>query len=277
MFSLSYTLTPLLQDHLKKIENLRRLILLTPLSPKVESTLIYKASVSIPATQRVSNFIRYEWTGNPKPVKEADIEEIALLLFPNDRVKVLSQLQKKSRDIRHMLSYLEVKPEHPVIAASIIHYAFLAEPIIPWGAGRLARAISCVILAKFGYNVRGMIAPEAVLTESPQTYKRELVITKRQETITSWLEYYSKIIMTAMDRLSDELKKTQVSPTLPLSSRQKTILSHLDNPQNRITNRAVQKLFKISQITASRDLSKLVTFGLLYPHGKGRSVYYTRI
>lgn len=274
MVSLSYTITPLLQDHLKRIENLRRTILLTPLSPQAESALIYKASTSAEGT--VFDFIRHEWTGNPNPLREADIEEIGLLLFPADRSRVLREIQKKSRDIRHMLSYLEVKPEHPVIAASIIHYAFLAEPIIPWGGGRLARAISSVVLAKSGYNVRGMIAPEAVLAESPQTYQRELEITKRQETITSWLEYYSKIIMTAMDRLSDELKKT-LPPHLPLTNRQKNILSQLENPQNRMTNRAVQKLFKISQITASRDLAKLVTFGLLYPHGKGRSIYYTRV
>lgn len=276
MISLSYTLTPLLQDHLKKIENLRRILLLTPLAPRVESALIYKASVTSPATQRAFNFIRYEWTGNPKPVKETDIEEIGLLLFPFDRSRVLREIQKKSRDIRHMLSYLEVKPEHPVIAASIIHYAFLTEPIIPWDDGTLARTISMVILAKSGYNIRGMIAPEAIIAESPQTYERELVITKRQKTITSWLEYYTKIIMTAMDRLAHELNN-EPTKTLPLTSRQKTILSQLENPQNRMTNRAVQKIFKISQITASRDLSKLVAFGLLYPHGKGRSIYYTRI
>jgi len=36
-------------------------------------------------------------------------------------------------------------------------------------------------------------------------------------------------------------------------------------------------MFKVSQITASRDLSKLGALGLLFIHGKGRSVYYTKI
>ncbi len=44
-----------------------------------------------------------------------------------------------------------------------------------------------------------------------------------------------------------------------------------------ITNKKVQKLFKVSQITASRDLAKLASVGLLFTHGKGRSVYYTKV
>jgi len=62
-----------------------------------------------------------------------------------------------------------------------------------------------------------------------------------------------------------------------LNGRQQSILSVLENPGEKITNKDVQKKFGVSQITASRDLSHLTTLGLLLAHGKGRSVYYTKV
>lgn len=61
-----------------------------------------------------------------------------------------------------------------------------------------------------------------------------------------------------------------------LNDRQKKILDIMENPELKITNKIVQKQFGISQITASRDLAKMVNLGVLLPHGKGRSVFYTK-
>ncbi len=323
MISLSYTVTALLQDHLKIIETLRRSVLLTPISPYRELKLIWQASLeyiygtlslsgvkvtkkhiieilaspkkrpspdesAIITTKRTLDFIRHEWIGNPKTITSASVEELALLLFPNDRAKVFRALETKNRDIQQILSYLDVKPEHPVVMAAIIHYAFVADPLLPWAGGRLGRALCSLVLAKYGLNLRGMIAPESVFAESPETYQRSLTTATRDATITSWLEYYTKILITAMERTENEVKKatsgvsgrelSQLSERLfSLNDRQSKILSTLENPTTTITNRVVQKRFKISQITASRDLTKLASLGLLYPHGRGRSVYYTRV
>ena len=65
--------------------------------------------------------------------------------------------------------------------------------------------------------------------------------------------------------------------TWKLTERQKKIMEKLENPNIQITNRDVQKMFTVSQITASRDLSKMVNLGILLPHGKGRSIFYTRV
>lgn len=316
MISLSYTITPFLKEHLKTIETLRRSILLTPLSPSLELTFVWHATVdrlwgtlnlsglkvtkklivetlaspkkrptaledTILATKRVFDVIRHDWTGNAKPITQADVEEAATLLFPQHPAQILRDIDGKSRDLGRILSYLEVKPEHPVLAASMLHYGLLADPLSPLEDGRLARLLSGLVLAKSGYNVRSMIAPEAVLSETPQAYARSLASALRAPTITSWLEYYSKIILTAMERVADNVQKgssqTPLEKVFSLNDRQKNILSLLENPATTVTNRAVSKRFRISQITASRDLAKLSSLGLLYPHGKGRSVYYTRV
>jgi predicted HTH transcriptional regulator len=62
-----------------------------------------------------------------------------------------------------------------------------------------------------------------------------------------------------------------------LTDRQKEIVVMMDRPQSSVTNRQVQKEFGISQITASRDLARLTTLGILYPQGRGRSVHYTKL
>ena len=77
--------------------------------------------------------------------------------------------------------------------------------------------------------------------------------------------------------LENILHKNNASASLwRLSNRQKLIMEKLENPNIKITNREVAKMFAVSQITASRDLSKMVNLGILLPHGKGRSVYYTK-
>ncbi|MCX6732604.1 MAG: hypothetical protein NTV98_03635 [Candidatus Roizmanbacteria bacterium] len=48
-------------------------------------------------------------------------------------------------------------------------------------------------------------------------------------------------------------------------------------PGAKVSNRMVQKKFKVSQITASRDLAKLADSGLIFAIGKGRSTYYTKV
>ena len=61
-----------------------------------------------------------------------------------------------------------------------------------------------------------------------------------------------------------------------LTIRQKEILYLLEKPETPITNKQIQQVFKVSQITASRDLARLSIVGLLLPHGKGRATYYTK-
>jgi len=246
----------------------------TLMSPKKRPS---PAEATILATKHAFDFIQHEWTGSLKPITVGSIEEVALLLFPQDRTKVFRELKNNDRSLQQALSYLEVKPDHPVLMAATLHYALVANPTITWGGGKLGRAMCSLVLAKYGYHMRNMIAPEAVLAESPQTYKRELEIALREATITSWLEYFSTILITAMERLSNEIKKRPLARVFSLSDRQEKILSLLEHPNAKVTNRALQRRFRISQITASRDLTKLASLGLLYPHGKGRSIYYTRV
>ncbi len=323
MISLSYTVSALITDQLHTIDTLRRSILLTPLLPAAERSLVWQstsdriwatlllAGVKIPkktvaetllstsrrltstqqliqTTKHTMDTIRHEWTGSPKRLTENTIETLALLLFPKDRLRVARAVQTKSRDIRQVLSYLDVTAEHPVIMASTLHFALVSDPVIPWGSGLLARTVCSLVLAKYGYNLRGMAGIEPAFTENQGAgYQKSIDVARREPTITSWLEYSATSLRREFQTLADTVQKL-ASETVThrpesnerlfgLNDRQTAILGFLENPAATITNRLVAKRYKVSQITASRDLGKLVSLGLLYPHGKGRSVYYTRV
>lgn len=318
MLSLSYTTSPLLSDFLHDIDALRRHILLTPLSPSVERALAWQAILArihgtlaltvspvsqrlvtatlthpkkratpdeerIAACHQTLSFIRHQWSASPESLTPEAIAEVALYLFPTRKERVQRNIDTADHDIRQVLRYVEAKTDHPVIVAAIIHVAFLVHSPIPDDEGLLSRALCALTLAKHGYDLRAMAAPEAVFGEDPQAYHRASQSALSQPTITSWLEYIAGRIRRSYQSLYANIEKINREPLLkrseglPVSDRQKKIVELLSDPTATITNRMVQRHFRVSQVTASRDLTRLTALGLLYSHGKGRAVSYTPV
>ncbi len=104
----------------------------------------------------------------------------------------------------------------------------------------------------------------------------------RENNATAWLEF---VVEAATHQLTKLLKyissKEYEFPTdnslVELNERQKSVLATLTEPGSKISNREIQKHFKVSPITAARDLAKLTQFGFVVPLGRGRSTYYTKI
>jgi len=127
-----------------------------------------------------------------------------------------------------------------------------------------------------------MISFEEFYRRDIVTFKRMLDLSKIQGNLTLWLEYFAFCLMHSLEKTADIVKNQKFQEDLPasfwkLNGRQRQILETLDQPGVKITNKDVQKAHGISQITASRDLARLTNLGLLLAHGKGRSVYYTKV
>jgi Fic family protein len=145
-----------------------------------------------------------------------------------------------------------------------------------------ARLVHYLFLAKYGFDIRGYVTAERVWQDDTATYTRLIDAYIKDHTLTRWLEYIAQSMQTTLETTLTDIQESRFHIEYPasfweLSDRQKEILKCMENPQASMTNRQVHKRFKVSQITASRDLSRLTSLGLLYPHGKGRSVYYTKI
>jgi hypothetical protein len=186
------------------------------------------------------------------------------------------------KDIVALLDFLQTGNEHPVIQAGIAQINLIRFPALIENRGCLARLIPYLFLYKYGYNFRGLLVLDEYFRRDLATLKEVVSNVEKTNNLTLWLEYFTKGISSQLQKTLINLQSLKFQTDLPttfwrLNSRQKEIINLLDNPDLVITNKDIQKMFKISQITASRDLSKLTKLGLLFPYGKGRSTYYLKV
>lgn len=284
MLSFSYTIDLQLRSVLAEIDQLRTRILIYPLLPKTEQKIAWEAmAIRIWATLALSGHMI------PK-------QEIATILAhpvkPTKSVQTIYALRDAYQEInathkttfllpRELSLYLEAETEHPVIQAAIAHAYFLMQPEQE-NTGTRARLAHYLLLATYGYHLRGFISPERAWYHDEATYHKLAQGNATASNLNLWLEFIAQSMRDHLYALYEDIQSAHFHIEFPqsfwtLADRQKQIMRLLLPPHARLTNRDVKKRFHISQITASRDLSRLTTLGLIYPHGKGRSVYYTKI
>ncbi len=315
MLSFSYTTSLQLRGLLARGDELRATILTLPTSSKTETKLQWEAiAIRIWATLALSGeelpkhqiatllahpsrpsavlrtlfgqrdayrWIHDLWRANPKPITTGTLEMLCFVLYGKTQ-RTRSLFESMEGAISEALDYLSAQEEHPIIQSAIIHIHLLTIPALADDHGVFARVVSYLFLAKYGYDVRGYIAPEQSWHETSPTYNHLTDAYIKKPTLTVWLNFITESYISTLERAYQNITTNRFHIEFPasfwaLSDRQKEVLKMLETPDESITNRKVQKQFRVSQITASRDLTKLVTLGLLYPHGKGRSVYYTKI
>lgn len=303
MMDFSYNLSDKLKEHLRKIELLRQKILLTPLSPKTELKLRWEAMINrvywamVFANEKSINktrvakllaykekeekrredqeilkyknaldYIRQNWLVSKKTVTPKDV--LAL-----HELACYGRFRSSERNLKQLLDYLQSTPEHPVIQAAIAFVEIINISPFTDGNTRIASLLSNLFMYKSGYDFRRLMVLE-------ECWRSDLIT--HSSNLTPLLEEFSKALANQLEKTANFELQTAESSVLSasfweLNDRQKGILTQLEQPNAAITNKNVQKLFKVSQITASRDLAKLANLGLLFTHGKGRSVFYTKV
>jgi hypothetical protein len=308
MHGFSYNLTPGIKLSLEKIEILRQKIAFIPIPPKSELNLRWNALLErIYYSSRFENFLHFEkkdiqsilvFDEFGKVKKKDDLfvvkyKEVFDLL--NNEILGIGHMEKKeftlkiirlfvhspiSLSFQKLLDFLETSSDHPFIKSAAIWMGFLHESR-PQYANSIACLLSYIYLYASAYNFRGLLVMEENIAADQETYREKIEQTKNAITLTDWIDFYISAQIVSLEKIWDKLKNQpiQTKPrfSVSLNDRQKHILKLLDDPNLSITNRKVQKLFGISQITSSRDLSTLASYGLIFSHGHGRSVFYTKV
>ena len=312
MLNISYTISPRLKEYLYKIESLRRQILLTPISPSKELRLRWESTFNrtyyslklagnplkkqemlrllaeiahkktnsdqqdVLKFKKALDFISQNWLGSENAVN-------AQALIGLHKIIGNGKLRVPEKGLQYLLDYLQAKSENPIIQAAIVNIQMEKMQLFSDHNSQISCLATLLFLYKYGYDFRGFLAYETEWLEETNKFKENYERGLNATNLTLWLEYFASCILSQLELVTQSLQKPK-SGTLDLhksfwalNDRQKSIFSYLDQPKNTITNRQVQKQYKTSQITASRDLSKLTNLGLLFSHGKGRSVYYTKI
>ena len=294
MLTVAYNLSITLKTRLSKVDTLRQKILLIPTSPQTETALRWQTTlfhlegwaslsnqpmnktyildtINNPMAYKIVNyknainFVCEQWPANPTQVSFKTIDELARLLGVN---------HGSEKEICSLLNYLQTGQMHPLIQSATAHLYFYPS--------RLSYLTSLLFLTKYGYGMRGWLSLEDYWSANKQEYLLSIQQATSSANTTLWLEYFCQAVIYQMEKIIDFLNHPpQTSHNLPksywqLTDRLQEILSLMEKPDISISNKKIQSTFNVSQITASRDLAKLTSLGLLIPHGHGRSTYYTR-
>jgi len=204
----------------------------------------------------------------------------------NSRTKEIIYTPPPPLEVPHLMREFvdwingNVEEVSPVLVSAIAQFQFVhIHPFVD-GNGRIARLLALLYLYKYGYDFRGMLVLEEYWRKDLSSLEVIKDNVLKSNSLNVWLEYFAQGMRSQLEKSLQKIHassfQTENKGYSEINDRQKAIVSILEFPHATITNRKVQRHFSISQITASRDLSKLTTLGLLVPHGKGRSVYYTR-
>lgn len=310
MKDFSYTKTPSLTSQIRQIEDLRKDLLLLPLSPRLELQFQWKAIlhhihyalaltgieiseehiiqiISPEGKKKLSenekhavkykgalDYLYHNWLVVPEPVTSSDLVNLYFAAFDGKLKISMEELEKT-------LQYIQVNPDNPIIQASLAQFLILNLYPFDKHNESFSHLVFLLFLYKNGYDFRRMLALEKVFFQDLSFYKDNIARLGRETNVTNWLEYVSQSIQTELEILIKTVsaeKQTSTQPSsLELNERQKKILSLLNQPGLKINNKKVQEIFNVSQITASRDLSKMVSVGLVIAIGAGRSTYYTKV
>jgi Fic family protein len=303
MINFSYNLSLVLKNYLSKVESLRQKILLTPISPKTELRIRWEAMMnriywSMIVNGKQLSKSRIVKILSQQAKEKVDKEEREITKYKNalDYIrqnwlvsdetvspKTVLMLQELSGygkfrsslgTLKQLLDYLQRAPENAIIQASIAYIQILNIAPFTKENTKAAYLLAYLFLYKGGYDFRGLLVLE-------ECWHPDLIIYRSN--LTPILEEFSKVLANQLEKTADLNLESQAelvglsASFWELNDRQKAILNYLEQPNLTITNKKVQNLFNISQITASRDLAKLANLGLLFTHGKGRSVFYTRV
>lgn len=314
MLPLVYTISPELKQVLPHIDFLRQTLLCIPVSPtrergmrwdtkvlRIQSSLslagisltpLHIANIlTLPTRQTLASTITgYNavltviwdtYSGSGKTVPFTFLQQAAANVYRGQFAAYQREVTRNQAVIRELLTYLDAQAEHPLVAAGVA-LGMLSASILPQTApGLLPRLMYWTYLAKRGYDCRGLIVPEEEWATNPAAYHEALTDARTRGNLSSWLQFVASSYRSHLEKrillLRNQTTLQNLNDFWRLNDRQRAILHLVENPSISITNKTIQNKFKISQITASRDLAKLATLNLLHTHGKGRSVSYTRL
>ena len=211
----------------------------------------------------VKNSQTGEISFRPPPSTAIPIEMEQLLQFIND---------KENQDI------------HPVLKAGVVHYDLVRiHPFID-GNGRVARALSTLILFLEGYDIRKFFSLEEYFDSDALDYYEALQsVAKNQRDLTIWLEYFTKGLSIELSKIKDKVENISIDAHLKeklggrpimLSERQIKIIEYIQKI-GYLQNKAFGSLFPmVSEDTILNELKDLLKNGIIKKQGKTKAARY---
>jgi len=304
MLSFSYILSPTVKLELEKIELTRRDILLQIVSPRIERRLKFENLVKVivstlylsgksSSTREVVNilkghkvsspitndvlairntidYMRENWLAEKEEVTSQDLAKILRIASPKDRMD--------NARMEQIVSFIHAGREHPIVSCALTFILILGELKDDKVGIKISSNVSILFAYDHGFDFRGLLnLPELFVSDLANLSEKTRTGLKSGN-LSDFIEYYVQVFSIGAEQAYNRLAgaNREHVKTLDLTQREQKILTLFEIPDAKVMNRDIQREFKVSQITASRDLASLATLGLILRRGKGRSVYYTK-
>ena len=172
----------------------------------------------------------------------------------------------------------------PVLKAAIAHFWFIIIHPFEDGNGRIARAITDMLLARAeGSGERFYSMSSQILTDRKRYYEVLQKVQHSSRDITEWLDWFLHCLKNAMLATENITKKIlykaefwKLHEHTPINERQRLILNKLfDDFEGKLQTSKWAKITKTSTDTALRDIKDLIEKGILkQTNERGRNANY---
>lgn len=186
--------------------------------------------------------------------------------------------------IKDFLNWLNSENDiNPLIKAAISHLWFITLHPFEDGNGRIARAITDMMLAKAENTSYRFYSMSAQIQKEKNDYYKILEHTQKGDSdITDWIEWFLKCLLSSIKSseklIADILNKAKLWQKFNqcnLDEKQRKIINMLlDGFEGHLTSSKWAKICKCSQDTAIRSINYLIDKGILQQQGTGRSTHY---
>jgi Fic family protein len=184
------------------------------------------------------------------------------------------------RLIKELVDWLNTKQElNPVLVSGIAQFQFVhIHPFID-GNGRTARLLCTLYLYKKGYDFKRLFSISEYYDKNRQTYYNALQSVRNNDMdLTTWLEYFSVGLQSQLKHVREkgesEIKMDVLSVKHSFNDRQRLILRKAIE-QDTVSIKDLEEQFKtVGRRTIQRDLSLLVSKGILEKTGSTSALIY---
>lgn len=199
---------------------------------------------------------------------------------PPEAEMVLSQIQ----DLLAFIVGSRNQDIHPVLESGIIHYELVRIHPFLDGNGRVARALSTLILFLEGYDIRKFFSLEEYFDKNAAEYYSALQsVAKNNGDLTQWLEYFTQGLAIELSKIKEKVERISVDGKLReklggkpllLTDRQLKIIEYIQKI-GFLQNQAFAELFPmVSEDTILNELKVLLQTGIIKKQGVTKGAKY---
>jgi len=186
-------------------------------------------------------------------------------------------------EMNKLIGYINTDDAELIIKAGIVHLWFVIIHPFEDGNGRMARALTDMLLARSENSSNRFYSMSSQIKHVRKSYYKALEITQQSSLdITPWLKWFLENLLLAIDNSEILLKSVlqiaefwNKNKHITMNKRQIEILNRFMNDfKGNLTTQKWSKMCGCSQDTATRDIADLIEKGILIKQGEARATHY---